>query len=202
MYNKTNTLRTSSSTLITSSPYLESARSQKTRTQSSEKVSVSDWVTIDVQKKENPTTQPDFVKKEKVVKKHISFSEIKEEVRQSLKNPPAKKITINDKSKSLVLKKGFIINDNHPSNETKKSCIKNKSSGQKKKAVKFVDQVNSVLNEFDEEVSVSAKPLAQVVNVESYKNYLIYSKVLRNEESNTEEGGTNKTVCECSCIVF
>jgi hypothetical protein len=202
MYNKTNTLRTSTSTLITCSPYLESARSQKTRTQSNEKVSVSDWVTIDVQKKENQHTQPDFVKKEKVVKKHISFSEIKEEVRLSLKKPPSNKISINEKGKTIVQKKSFVINDNHSNNETRKSCIKKHSSSQKKKLVKFVDQKNSILNEFNEEVSVMTKPLAHVIDVESYRNYLIYSKVLRNEESSTEEGGTIKTVCECSCIVF
>jgi hypothetical protein len=72
MYHKTNTLRTSSSTLITSSPYSpDSARGMKSKTPSIEKNYTSNF--IEAQKKENINIE----KKEKVVKKHISFSEIK-----------------------------------------------------------------------------------------------------------------------------
>jgi hypothetical protein len=71
----------------------------------------------------------------------------------------------------------------------------------KNKNVKFCDGENYVKDEDEELDLVTPKPLAQVFNVESYRNFNIYFGD-KDEAEEDDRKKKDKTVCQCSCQIF
>lgn len=98
--------------------------------------------------------------------------------------------------KIYVHRMGGKYNSSTPSNPSSKNL--NKLT--KNKNVKFVDCENYVKDEEDEMVLITPKPLAQVISVESYRNFNIYFGDKDDCEANEKK--TDKAVCQCSCQIF
>jgi len=231
MLNKTNTLKSSQCTSVTSlRTSAETVKSPEIRRKVKEEYIPSIYNDQDKNKKPNINPEIILTRKEKVLDKHI-ISKSEDELRNKNKklSPNSKRMSI-----SSIDKKGSRINlqtynklelklydDNNLNGKfsndiviikpiLKKSSFLRKETEEdviltqevkKNLNVKFVDEDNFILDDNNELVNTIKQPLAEILMVESYRNYKIYagSTDFRN---NRDEDSDDKIACRCYCVIF
>lgn len=190
MLTKTSTMRTSSSTTLNTSKFFSSAESNRSP---KTKIKKKNGETKGIDSHFNLETEIVVIKKERTSKKSFAFAEEKTPAktdRNHYLNLNKKTLKYYDEFNNeilinSILKKGFHVRRASNYSVSTPKVIN-------KKTVKFADEVEAS----------PTKPLAQIIKVESYRNYNIYGmdRILDNDKP--EEEAKVKAACQCSCIVF
>lgn len=199
MLTKTNTLKSSQSTSVTSfRTYSEAASRSPDRTR---KVKNDNYVPLLSNEQEKACKLqviPEIIliRKEKTFNKSSFEDDSKAKKRLSI-SPMSKRLSVNglDRNKIILQKAELKLLDTKKNDELmeikpilKISSFLNKIAKVSQQNVKFADE-----NE--------KRPLALVYMVESYRNYKIYSSKMNNSK-NKEEVNERKAVCRCSCVIY
>ena len=232
MLNKTNTLKSSQSTSVTSfKTSADTVKSPEFRRKVKERDEYIPSMYNDQDKNRKLNINPEIVliRKEKVIDKHIiSKSEDDLRGRNKKLSPNSKRMSISsiDKKGSRINLQNYnklelkLYDDNNLNgiipNETviikpilKKSSFLRKETEdvippqevKKKLNVKFVDEDNFSLDDSNEKNNTIKQPLAEILMVESYRNYKIYAGS-DNFKNYINEDKDDKISCRCHCVIF
>jgi hypothetical protein len=179
MLTKTNTLKSSQSTSITSY-YSEAAFRSPERTRKIKNDNTEPLLTNDCKFQVNPEII--LIRKE---------NKIHEEKKRLPLSPISKRLSVTSLANKVIIQKTELKLFDMP-NEIKpilkKSSILNKTGFINNHKVRFADEEEK-------------RPLAYVYMVESYRNYKMYS-LKANDENNKEIIKHTKNVCRCSCVIY